>query len=304
MKQYFITGTDTEVGKTYVTCQLLKAAQKASLGAIGYKPIAAGCEQIEGEWVNEDALNIQKACSKIRANKAIKITGNNALESANEKSDESGQTLPLHQMDESGQTLPLHQIDESGQTLPLHQMDESGQTLPLHQIDESGQTLPLHQINPIALKPAIAPHIAALEEGVALTFESVAQGLDVLNTYQPDIMLMEGAGGWRLPLTVGDEFTPTYYLSDVVKTLKMDVILVVGMRLGCLNHALLTAEAIRADGLTIKGWIANDITGNMTRYEENLRSLIAMLPEPLLAEIPYQLEPNEEALLAAIEQIR
>ncbi len=280
MKQYFITGTDTEVGKTYVTCQLLKAAQKASLGAIGYKPIAAGCEQIEGEWVNEDALNIQKACSKIRANKAIKITGNNALESANEKSDESGQTLPLHQMDESGQTLPLHQIDESGQTLPLH------------------------QINPIALKPAIAPHIAALEEGVALTFESVAQGLDVLNTYQPDIMLMEGAGGWRLPLTVGDEFTPTYYLSDVVKTLKMDVILVVGMRLGCLNHALLTAEAIRADGLTIKGWVANDITGNMTRYEENLRSLIAMLPEPLLAEIPYQLEPNEEALLAAIEQIR
>ncbi|GFD96121.1 ATP-dependent dethiobiotin synthetase BioD [Alteromonas sp. KUL156] len=268
MKQYFITGTDTEVGKTYVTCQLLKAAQKASLGAIGYKPIAAGCEQIDGEWVNEDALNIQKACSKIRANKAIKITDNNALESANEKSDESGQTLPLHQ------------------------------------IDESGQTLPLHQINPIALKPAIAPHIAALEEGVALTFESVAQGLDVLNTYQPDIMLMEGAGGWRLPLTVGDEFTPTYYLSDVVKTLKMDVILVVGMRLGCLNHALLTAEAIRADGLTIKGWIANDITGNMTRYEENLRSLIAMLPEPLLAEIPYQLKPNEEALLAAIEQIR
>ncbi|GFD69612.1 dethiobiotin synthase [Alteromonas sp. KUL106] len=268
MKQYFITGTDTEVGKTYVTCQLLKAAQKASLGAIGYKPIAAGCEQIDGEWVNEDALNIQKACSKIRANKAIKITDNNALESANEKSDESGQTLPLHQ------------------------------------IDESGQTLPLHQINPIALKPAIAPHIAALEEGVALTFESVAQGLDVLNTYQPDILLMEGAGGWRLPLTVGDEFTPTYYLSDVVKTLKMDVILVVGMRLGCLNHALLTAEAIRADGLTIKGWVANDITGNMTRYEENLRSLIAMLPEPLLAEIPYQLKPNEEALLAAIEQIR
>jgi len=256
MKKYFITGTDTEVGKTYVTCQLLKAAQKASLGAIGNKPIAAGCEQIEGEWVNEDALNIQKACSKIHANKTIKISDNNAFESANEKSVESGQTLPLH------------------------------------------------QINPIALKSAIAPHIAALEEGVVLTFESVVQGLDVLNTYQPDLMLMEGAGGWRLPLTVGDEYTPTYYLSDVVKTLKMDVILVVGMRLGCLNHALLTAEAIRADGLTIKGWVANDITGNMTRYEENLRSLIAMLPEPLLVEIPYQLEPNEEALLAAIEQIR
>lgn len=255
MKQYFITGTDTEVGKTYVTCQLLQAAQKASLSAIGYKPIAAGCEQINGEWVNEDALNIQKACSKIRANKAIKITDNNELKSVNENKEESGLTLPLH------------------------------------------------QINPIALKPAIAPHIAALEEGVALTFDEIAKGLDELHAYQPDLLLMEGAGGWRLPLTVGDEYTPTYYLSDVVKTLKMDVILVVGMRLGCLNHALLTAEAIRADGLTIKGWVANDITGNMTRYQENLHSLKAMLPEPLLAEIPYQVAPNDEALFAAIKQI-
>ena len=259
MKQYFITGTDTEVGKTYVTCQLLQAAQKSSLSAIGYKPIAAGCEQINGEWVNEDALNIQKACSKIRANKAIKITDNNQQKSANEKTEESG--------------------------------------------EESEQTLPLHQINPIALRAAIAPHIAALEEGVALTFDEIAKGLDELHAYQPDLLLMEGAGGWRLPLTVGDEYTPTYYLSDVVKTLKMDVILVVGMRLGCLNHALLTAEAIRADGLTIKGWVANDITGNMTRYQENLHSLKAMLPEPLLAEIPYQVAPSDEALFAAIKQI-
>ena len=98
MKQYFITGTDTEVGKTYVTCQLLQAAQKASLSAIGYKPIAAGCEQVDDEWVNEDALNIQKASSKIRADKAIKITDNNELKSANEKNEESGQTLPLHQI--------------------------------------------------------------------------------------------------------------------------------------------------------------------------------------------------------------
>ncbi len=161
----------------------------------------------------------------------------------------------------------------------------------------------ISNINPIAFKEPIAPHIAALEEGVALTFDEVAKGLDELHAYQPDLLLMEGAGGWRLPLTVGDEYTPTYYLSDVVKTLKMDVILVVGMRLGCLNHALLTAEAIRADGLTIKGWVANDITGNMTRYQENLHSLKAMLPEPLLAEIPYQVAPNDEALFVAIKQI-
>lgn len=253
MKQYFITGTDTEVGKTYVTCQLLNAAQRLSLRAIGYKPIAAGCELVNGEWVNEDALNIQKASAKIRVGEVIEDVGGLKADSENIK---------------------------------------------------SGQTLPLCQINPIALKPAIAPHIAALEEGVTLTFDKIAQGLDLLKTYQPDLLLMEGAGGWRLPLTVGDEYTPTYYLSDVVKSLKMDVILVVGMRLGCLNHALLTAEAIRADGLAIKGWVANDVTGNMTRYQENLYSLKAMLPEPLLAEIPYQSEPNEEALFAAIEQIR
>ncbi len=253
MKQYFITGTDTEVGKTYVTCQLLNAAQRLSLRAIGYKPIAAGCELVNGEWVNEDALNIQKASTKIRVGEVIEDVGGLKADSNNRK---------------------------------------------------SGQTLPLRQINPIALKPAIAPHIAALEEGVTLTFDKIAQGLDLLKTYQPDLLLMEGAGGWRLPLTVGDEYTPTYYLSDVVKALKMHVILVVGMRLGCLNHALLTAEAIRADGLTIKGWVANDVTGNMKRYQENLYSLKAMLPEPLLAEIPYQSEPNEEALFAAIEQIR
>ena len=253
MKQYFITGTDTEVGKTYVTCQLLNAAQRLSLRAIGYKPIAAGCELVNGEWVNEDALNIQKASAKIRVGEVIEDVGGLKADSNNRK---------------------------------------------------SGQTLPLCQINPIALKPAIAPHIAALEEGVTLTFDKIAQGLDLLKTYQPDLLLMEGAGGWRLPLTVGDEYTPTYCLSDVLKSLKMDVILVVGMRLGCLNHALLTAEAIRADGLTIRGWVANDVTGNMTRYQENLYSLKAMLPEPLLAEIPYQSEPNEEALFAAIEQIR
>lgn len=252
MKQYFITGTDTEVGKTYVTCQLLNAAQRLSLRAIGYKPIAAGCELVNGEWVNEDALNIQKASAKIRVGEVIEDVDGLKADSENRK---------------------------------------------------SGQTLPLRQINPIALKPAIAPHIAALEEGVTLTFDKIAQGLDLLKTYQPDLLLMEGAGGWRLPLTVGDEYTPTYYLSDVVKSLKMDVILVVGMRLGCLNHALLTAEAIRADGLTIKGWVANDITGNMTRYQENLHSLKAMLPESLLAEIPYQVAPSDEALFAAIKQI-
>lgn len=228
MKQYFITGTDTEVGKTYVTCHLLRAAGRAQRRAIGYKPIAAGCDFVSGRWVNEDAANIQKASS----------------------------------------------LD-----------------------------LPIETINPIALKPPIAPHIAAVEAGVQLTEVAIKDGLTALQQNQPDLLLMEGAGGWRLPLTIGESGTPTHYLSDVVVSLKMEVILVVGMRLGCLNHAILTAEAIRQDGLTIKGWVANDITGNMTRYQENLASLKAMLPEPLLCEFPYERAPKEENLAHLVKQL-
>lgn len=228
MKQYFVTGTDTEVGKTYVTCHLLRAATQAKLTSIGYKPIAAGCDLVEGEWVNEDAANIQKA---------------------------------------------------------------------------SGLSLPISEINPIALKPPIAPHIAASEAGVELTQDAIEKGLNHLQSYNVDVLLMEGAGGWRLPLSLGNENAPTRYLSDVVKSLNMPVILVVGMRLGCLNHAMLTAEAILADGLTIAGWVANDVTGNMTRYDENLASLKAMMPAPLLAEIPFKAEPSDAVLQRAIEQL-
>ena len=228
MKQYFVTGTDTEVGKTYVTCHLLRAATQAKLTSIGYKPIAAGCDLVEGEWVNEDAANIQKA---------------------------------------------------------------------------SGLSLPISEINPIALKPPIAPHIAASEEGVELTQGAIEKGLNHLQSYNVDFLLMEGAGGWRLPLSLGSDNVPTRYLSDVVKSLNMPVILVVGMRLGCLNHAMLTAEAILADGLTIAGWVANDVTGNMTRYDENLASLKAMMPAPLLAEIPFKAQPSDADLQQAIEQL-
>lgn len=228
MKQYFVTGTDTEVGKTYVTCHFLRAATQAKLTSIGYKPIAAGCDLVDGEWVNEDAANIQKA---------------------------------------------------------------------------SGLSLPISEINPIALKPPIAPHIAASEAGVELTQDAIEKGLNHLQSYNVDFLLMEGAGGWRLPLSLGNENAPTRYLSDVVKSLNMPVILVVGMRLGCLNHAMLTAEAILADGLTIAGWVANDVTGNMTRYDENLASLKAMMPAPLLAEIPFKAEPSDAVLQRAIEQL-
>lgn len=222
MKQYFITGTDTEVGKTHVTRLLLEAATKVGKTSVGYKPIAAGCDNINGEWVNEDAQVIQQA---------------------------------------------------------------------------SGLSLPIDVINPIRLIPAIAPHIAAAEAGIELNAEAITAGLAQLQHHKPDLLLTEGAGGWRLPLS-DDLFLP-----DVISTLNMDVILVVGMKLGCLNHALLTAEAIIQDGFSIKGWVANDISGTMSRYKENLATLKKALPAPLLLEVPHHEAPDPQHLLSAIEQL-
>ena len=134
MKQYFITGTDTEVGKTYVTSHLLKSASALGKSTLGYKPIAAGCDNVDGNWVNEDAASLQAA---------------------------------------------------------------------------SSITVSIKEVNPIALLPPIAPHIAAKEAGVTLTAEAITAGLLHLERYSPDLLLMEGAGGWQLPLS---EET---FLSDV-----------------------------------------------------------------------------------------
>jgi dethiobiotin synthetase len=222
MNQYFITGTDTEVGKTYVTRLLLEGATALGKTNLGYKPIAAGCENVNGVWVNEDASAIQQA---------------------------------------------------------------------------SGIALPIDVINPIRLIPAIAPHIAAAEAGIELSDKVIKKGLERLQQYKPDLLLMEGAGGWRLPLGQGT------FLPDIVALLNMDVIMVVGMKLGCLNHALLTAEAILGDGLTLKGWVANDIDGDMPRYNENLATLKRELPAPLLLEVPNNHAPSQHLLFSAIEQL-
>lgn len=222
MKQYFITGTDTEVGKTYVTSHLLKSASALGKSTLGYKPIAAGCDNVDGNWVNEDAASLQAA---------------------------------------------------------------------------SSITVSIKEVNPIALLPPIAPHIAAKEAGVTLTAEAITAGLRHLERYSPDLLLMEGAGGWQLPLS---EET---FLSDVVASLEMDVILVVGMKLGCLNHALLTAKVMQQQGVNLVGWVANDITGCMSRYEENLTTLQHTLPAPLLLEIPFQQEPSAEALQRVIQKL-
>jgi dethiobiotin synthetase len=108
---------------------------------------------------------------------------------------------------------------------------------------------------------------------------------------EADLVLVEGAGGWRVPLG------PRETLADLAVALQLDVILVVGMRLGCINHALLTAEAIRRDGLNLAGWVANEPGERMACYEENLDTLRSLLPAPLLGEIP-RLSPFDPAVAA------
>ena len=205
-KRFFVTGTDTDAGKTYVTVGLLKAAKRAGLKSFGLKPIAAGAEQITGDWRNDDALLIQQASSVL---------------------------------------------------------------------------LPYEQVNPVVLEAAIAPHIAAMKEGRLITASRLEGFIKGALLVPHDFVLVEGAGGWRVPLNDRE------LLSDVAKSLGFPVILVVNMKLGCLNHAILTAEAIARDGLTLAGWVANNGADPMPCYDENIATLSAMLTAPLLASIPW-----------------
>ncbi|WP_444929463.1 dethiobiotin synthase [Microbulbifer sp. SSSA002] len=205
-KTYFIAGTDTEVGKTYVSAALLAAAAEAGLQTAAVKPVASGCELTEEGLRNEDALLLQRAM-----------------------------------------TLPL----------------------------------PYQQVNPFALEPAIAPHIAAAEAGKSLNVARMAGVCRGVMSAGADLVLIEGAGGWRTPLG------PRCFLSQLPRELNLPVILVVGMQLGCINHALLTAEAIRRDGLPLAGWVANFARDGMARADENLQTLKSLLPAPLLGTLPF-----------------
>lgn len=155
--------------------------------------------------------------------------------------------------------------------------------------------LPYEQINPFAYQPPIAPHIAAQLAVASVTTDACADSKAVVPTIagiqsayqqlaaqQPDVLLCEGAGGWQLPINDSE------YLSEFVARQGIPVVMVVPMRLGCLNHALLTAQAIRAAGLELKGWFANQLSPQpMPYYHENVASLQARLAAPLIAELPF-----------------
>jgi dethiobiotin synthetase len=211
MKQgFFITGTDTGVGKTFMSCALLHRFAQLGYRAVGMKPVAAGCREVDGAWLSEDVEQLRAA-------------GN---------------------------------VDA-----------------------------PLQTVNPYAFEPPLAPHIAAAQVGVEIAFEPILQGFEVLQQ-QADIVVVEGVGGFRVPLNA------TQDTADLAVALGLPVILVVGMRLGCLSHALLTAEVIAARGLQLAGWIANQVDPDMPAFEKNLETLQQRLPAECLGIHRYQTAPD------------
>ncbi len=210
---FFITGTDTDAGKTSVAAGLLCAAKQQGCSTLAMKPVASGCDMSAEGLRNSDALAL---------------------------------------------------------------------------IAQSTVQLPYTQINPYAFAPAIAPHIAAQEAGVELSVADLYRTAQVILQQQADFTLIEGAGGWRVPISA------TEFLSDFAIALQLPVILVVGVKLGCINHALLSAQAILNDGLELAGWVANVVDPNCARLAENLATLQQLMPAPCLAEVPHLSTPSAE----------
>ncbi|AKX53503.1 dethiobiotin synthase [Thiopseudomonas alkaliphila] len=161
---------------------------------------------------------------------------------------------------------------------------------------ESSLQLPYSAINPFAFAPAIAPHIAAVEVGVKLSVAALVPPIQQVLAHSADFTLVEGAGGWRVPLSEQE------LLSDLAKALQIPVILVVGVRLGCISHALLTAEAIQADGLPLAGWVANVIVPHTSRLAQNLETLKQLMPAPCLGVVPFT-QPYSAAAVAPYLQL-
>ncbi|PSV47875.1 dethiobiotin synthase [Photobacterium sp. GB-36] len=216
---FFLTGTDTEVGKTVSSRAILQAASQHNIQMAGYKPIASGSEETAEGLRNSDALFIQ-------------------------------------------QTSPVE--------------------------------LTYQEVNPYTFKDPVSPHLAAEREGKTIDFDVLSQGLAHLKA-KSDVVLVEGAGGWRVPVTRTD------FLSTWVKQEKLPVILVVGIKLGCLSHAMLTAEAIEADGLELVGWVANRVNPGVENYAEMIKMLELNLPGVKLGEIPYMPGINRRDLSSYIQ---
>ena len=205
IERYYVTGTDTEVGKTVASTALLQAAGLLGRRTAGYKPVASGSEMTAEGLRNSDALALQR---------------------------------------------------------------------------NSVVSLDYDAVNPYTFAEPTSPHIVSAAEQRPIEASVLSAGLRGLEA-QADWVLVEGAGGWFTPLS------PTLTLADWVKMEQLPVILVVGVKLGCINHAVLTAQAVQQAGLRLAGWIANDVTPPGRRHAEYLSTLQRMLPAPMLGEIPW-----------------
>lgn len=162
-------------------------------------------------------------------------------------------------------------------------------------LGECSPALAYAEVNPFAFEPAIAPHLAAREVGVSLAVEALLPPARKVLARRADFTLVEGAGGWRVPLSGRES------LSDLAVALGLPVILVVGVRLGCINHALLTAEAIARDGLPLAGWVANLIDPHTSRLADNLATLAERLSAPCLGQVPRLSEAAPAAVAAHLD---
>ncbi|NHF67928.1 dethiobiotin synthase [Xanthomonas hortorum] len=215
LSAFYVTGTDTGIGKTMGSTALLHALRARGHTAVGMKPVASGCEQTAHGWRNEDALALQDASEP--------------------------------------------------------QPDYA-------------------TLNPYALPAPLAPELAAADVGVTLSLEPIARAFAQLRA-QAEVVVVEGVGGWAAPLSADLD------QADLVRALKLPVVLVVGVRLGCINHARLTAAAIAADGLDCIGWIANEIDPQMERIEENIDMLRQRLTMPCWGRIAWR--PGADAAIQA-----
>ena len=156
-------------------------------------------------------------------------------------------------------------------------------------IAHSAGTEPYECVNPYALPEPVAPHIAAASAGIEIRLQPIADAFAALAT-RADILVVEGVGGWAVPLS------PALMQADLVRALALPVILVVGLRLGCLSHALLSARAIAADGCSLLGWIGNRVDPQMGCVEENLATLRERIAAPCLGVLPWMPQPEPRLL--------